>query len=226
MSSLEGFSEHIRGRRSLVIGDVADWLAKISAVESESLYKGRSVLVIQETVRGGFSGGPALFRKRWDCIFRIRDSFEAQMLATYVANAPKPVRILWTGSGQDIPRAFWQRWSGNDVTLIGGSGGVSGSNDLFGCEWEVIFFPLRNTRQLTDKILGMRGSGMRTLVPAVAPHLDDIAESGAALVWSNIDESDTRGALYWHDPKEGAKAEMVSKEEAVGLLEDVIRILK
>ena len=35
MSSLEGFSEHIRGRRSLVIGDVADWLAKISAVESE-----------------------------------------------------------------------------------------------------------------------------------------------------------------------------------------------
>ena len=184
MSSLEGFSEHIRGRRSLVVGDVADWLAKIGAVESESLYKGRSVLVIQEAVRGGFGGGPALFRKRWDCIFRIRDSFEAQMLATYVANAPKPVRILWTGSGQDIPRALWQRWSGNDVTLIGGSG--SGGSDLFGCEWEVIFFPLRNTRQLTEKILGMRGSGMRALVPAVAPHLDEIAESGAALVLSLI----------------------------------------
>ena len=81
MSSLEGFSEHIRGRRSLVIGEVADWLSKIGAVESESLYKGRSILVIHEAVRGGFSGGPALFRKRWDCIFRIRDSFEAQMLA-------------------------------------------------------------------------------------------------------------------------------------------------
>jgi hypothetical protein len=67
---------------------------------------------------------------------------------------------------------------------------------------------------------------MRALVPAVAPHLDEIAESGAALVWSNIDESDTRGALYWHDPKEGAKVDLVSKEEAIGMLEDVIRILK
>lgn len=217
--SLEGFNGVIRSHRSLVIGKEADWLAKIHLLESESLYKGRSILVIQETVRGA-PVAPCLLRKRWDCVFRIRDAFEAQMLATYVQNAPKPIRVLWTGS--QIPRALWQRWAGTDVTLVGGSGG-----DLFGCEWETIFFPLQNTAQFTEKVLAQRGSGMRGLVGPISAHLGEIADSGAALVWSNIDEADARGALYWYDPKEDSHSKMdtISKEEAVAMLEDVIGVL-
>jgi hypothetical protein len=160
------------------------------------------------------------------------------MLATYVANAPKPVRVLWISAaqqggpgpgqgqgqgGQEIPRSLWQRWSaGGDVTLIGGSSG-----DLFGCEWETIFFPLQNTPQFTDRILSQRGTGIRTLVQLVAAHFGDIAESGAALVWSNIDEKDVRGCLYWYDPKGTVGvADTISKAEAVSMLEDVIGILR
>jgi hypothetical protein len=226
MSSLEGFSESIRGHRSLIIGKEADWLTRIHMLESESLYKGRSVLVIHE---GSFRGGviaQCLLRKRWDCVFRIREGFEAQKLATYVANAPKPVRILWTsvagqGQGQEIPRALWQRWATTDVTLIGGSSG-----ELFGCEWDTIFFPLQNTPQFTEKVLGLRGSGIRTLVQLISAHFGEIAESGAALVWSNIDEKDARGALYWYDPKESVKVDTISKAEAITMLEDVIGVLK
>jgi hypothetical protein len=154
----------------------------------------------------------------------MRDSFDAQMLATYVQNAPKPVRILWTCSGpvQEIPRALTARWVGTDVSLVGGTSG-----ELLGCEWETIYFPLQNTPQFTEKVLGMRGSGIKTLVPPVAVHMGEIAENGAALVWSNIDEADARGSLYWYDPKEDvSKMDRISKADAVNMLEDVVQLLK
>ena len=234
MSSLrlEGFDGEIRGHRCLVIGKESDWLLRIQSLESESLYKGRSVLVIHEPARTAGSVASALVRKRWDCVFRIREPFEAQMLATYVANAPKPVRILWYSSGgNEIPRALWQKWSlasggsspGNtansDVTLIG----CSQSGEPLGCEWEAIFFPLQNTPQFTERVLGMRGSGMRSLAANVSSHLSEIAQSGAALVWSNIDEKDSRGNLYWYDPSEGiANAqEKLTKSEALSMFDEL-----
>jgi hypothetical protein len=223
MSSLrlEGFDEGIRGHRCLVIGKESDWIGRIDSLESESLYKGRSVLVIHEPVRsaGGSGGTPGFFRKRWDCVFRIRESFEAQMLATYVANAPKPVRILWySAAGQEIPRALWQKWTpSSDVSLIG----CSDKGELLGCEWEVIFFPLQNTPQFTEKVLGMRGTGMRSLATNVSSHLSEITEKGAALVWSNIDETDNRGCLYWYDPSDVAASPLLTKPEAVSIIDEL-----
>ena len=118
---LEGFDGEIRGHRCLIIGNESDWLARINTLESESLYKGRSILVIHELMKGvSVSVSNLLFRKRWDCIFRVRDSFEAQMLATYVANAPKPIRILWVAAmgTQEIPRALTSKWERNDITVL------------------------------------------------------------------------------------------------------------
>jgi hypothetical protein len=237
MSSLrlEGFDGEIRGHRSLIIGKETDWLSRIEVLESESLYKGRSILVIHEPSRPSGTGSvpSALVRKRWDCIFRIREPFEAQMVATYVANAPKPVRILWFSTGgQEIPRALWQKWSyagvggagagagaGSDISLIG----CSHSGEPLGCEWEAIFFPLQNTPQFTERVLGMRGSGMRSLAANVSSYLTEIAQSGAALVWSNIDEKDSRGALYWYDPNEGSMSasEKLTKAEAISMIDEL-----
>jgi hypothetical protein len=208
-----------------VLGKEKDWLARVTLLESESLYKGRTILVIHEPMRGvNMTLSPGLFRKRWDCIFRVRDTFEAQMLATYVANAPKPVRILWlaASASQEIPRALWQKWERTDVTLLG----ASTQGEMLGCEWEVIFFPLDTNSQAVERVLSMRGSGMRTLAQNVGSYLNEIAQNGAALVWSNIDEADTRGALYWYDPSEGDLKEHVSKTDAVKMLEDVIGLLK
>ena len=121
---LEGFDTELRGRRTLIVGTATDWLCQFSAVESESLYKGRSILVMQEgATKGNGREYPALQRRRWDCTFRPRDQFDYQMLATYVQNSPKPVRVLWVfpqaGMGADIPRALWQRWANKDITLLG-----------------------------------------------------------------------------------------------------------
>lgn len=213
---LEGFDSAIRGHRSLIIGKDTDCLRRMNILESESLYKGRSILVIQEPARGFGSVGNSVFRKRWDCVFRIRESFEAQMLATYVANAPKPVRIMWLGSANvEIPRALWQKWNG-DITLLGCSTG-----SMLGCDWESIFFPLHHSPQETEKILSMRTAG-RNLAMNVSGHLSEIAASGAALVWSNID--DKQGTLYWYDPTEG-ELEKVSKADAISMLEEVLHFI-
>lgn len=222
---LEGFDGGIRGHRCLVIGKESDWLARIHTLESESLYKGRSVLVIHEPMRGVTAGiASSLFRKRWDCVFRIRDAFEAQMLATYVANAPKPIRILWVAAmgTQEIPRALTSKWERGDVTLLGASQG----GEMLGCEWETIFFPLHATSVLVEKVLSMRGTGVRQIAQDISAHLNEIASHGAALVWSNIDETDSRGSLYWYDPSEGQKTERLSNEEAAKMLEEVISTLR
>ena len=156
-------------------------------------------------------------------VFRVKESFEAQMLATYVANAPKPVRILWVSVGAvEIPRVLLQKWQGQDVSLLGGSH----QGEMMGCEWETIFFPLHANSATVERTLALRGTNMRSLAAGVSEHLSDIAAKGAALVWSNIDEKDSRGALYWYDPTEGiADGEKLSKKEAVQMLEEVREML-
>lgn len=224
---LEGLDTEFRGRRTLIVGNPEDWLTKMAAVESESLYKGRSVLVIQEGVtKGNGREFPALQRKRWDAVFRPRDQFDYQMLATYIQNAPKPTRVLWvfpsTGMGADIPRALWQRWVKQDITLLGGSpsegGGVIG-----GCEWETILFPLHCEISLAERVLNARGSGLAAQLTRVKEHIHEIAASGAALAWTNIDEKGATGGLYWYDPTEGeeAKGEAFTREEASQLLQSL-----
>lgn len=223
---LEGFDGAIGGHRCLIIGKEADWLARLASLESESLYRGRSVLVIQEAPRGSAGGvSLRLLKRRWDAVFRVKESFEAQMLATYVANAPKPVRVVWVGvgsTGVDIPRLLYQRWQGQDVSLLG----CSHEGEMMGCEWEAILFPLHAGSAMIERTLALRGTNMRSLVAGVAEHLSDIAAKGAALVWSNIDERDSRGALYWYDPVEGvANGEKLTKKEAVAMLEEVREML-
>jgi hypothetical protein len=223
---LEGFDAELRGRRTLMIGSADTWLTRFASVESESLYKGRSVLVIQEgTTKGNGREYPSLQRRRWDCTFRPRDQFDYQMLATYVQNAPKPVRVLWVfpsaGMGADIPRALWQRWANKDITLLGGSeSGVIG-----GCEWESILFPLNCEMTLAERVLNARGTGLSAQLTKIKDHIHEISASGAALAWTNIDETGVAlqakaGGLYWYDPTEGeeAEGESFSREEASQLL--------
>jgi hypothetical protein len=219
---LEGLDVELRGHRTLVVGEPDVWLARLHALESEALYKGHNVLVLQETVKGNGREYPLLYRHRWDVIFRVRESFDAQMLATYVQNAGKPVRILWVfppNSTADIPRALWQRWAKNDITLLGGTEtGVIG-----GVEWETILFPLKCEYIRAERILNARASGITTLLGKLRDHISEIAASGAALAWTNIDEKDVKGGLYWYDPSEGSKGaeDSFSRKEASELLQSL-----
>jgi hypothetical protein len=214
---LEGFDTEIRGHRVLVIGGAEGWLAKIAMLESNALYKGRSILVIQETGRGQTEINPLLLKHRWDLIVRVKEGFDAQMLATYVNSCPKPCRILWAyTTGQEIPRSLWQRWTKGDVTLIGGTEGSS----LGSVEWECIFFPIEADQSVIEKVLNGRATGAYNGFSKLKDHLEDIAASGAALAWSTIDEK--TGSLYWYDPSEGVRGDdMYTKKEAKALLESL-----
>lgn len=219
---LEGFDGSIRGTKVLMLGKETDVLARLAVLEGESLFKGRSVLVIQEKVRStqGASLPLSLLKRRWDCIFRVRENFEAQMLATYAANAPKPLRIVWwcDGSGHEIPRALWGRWIKNDITLLG----YSTTGDMLGCEWDTIYFPKDVAESTVGLVLGARGSGIRSLASGIAGHLSEISASGAALVWSNAGDTDPKGGLYWYDPTEGrGQMYKMTKSEAKSVLDEV-----
>lgn len=218
---MEGFDAQLRGRRFLVIGDERAWLRRFNLIESQSLYKGRSILVIQEAAgKSPVSLLGSVGRKRWDVIFRVREAFEAQMIATYVQNAPKPVRILWL-SATDIPRALWQRWVKTDVTLVGGSLPETIS---VACEWEAILFPHRYPQETVERVLSARGSGISSLVAQFKGHSEEIASSGAALAWSNIDLG-TKGEIYWYDPAEGQMDDGYTKKEASLVLDGISKWL-
>ena len=217
---LEGFDGSIRGTRVLVVGKETDALARLSVLEGEALFKGRSVLVLQEKTRNGVGLPLSLLKRRWDCIFRVRENFEAQMLATYAANAPKPLRIVWwcEGGGQEIPRVLWGRWSKNDITLLG----CSQTGEMLGCEWDTMYFPKDAAESLVSVVLGARGTGIRALASGITGHLAEIAASGAALVWSNVGDTDPKGGLYWYDSSEGrAQMTKMSKADAKSMLEEV-----
>jgi len=218
---VEGFDGQLRGQKFLVVGDETAWLQRFGIIESESLYKGRNILVIQEAARvHSLISSIGLLRKRWDVIFRIKDNFEAQMLATYVANCPKPVRILWISAGLEIPRILWQRWVKTDVTLIGGT---SEENTAITCEWDAILFPHRCPQVVVEKFLSGRGTGLATLASRMKEHSEEIAASGAALAWSNGGSG--QGAIYWYDPTEGKVEEGYNKKEAGSVLDGISKWL-
>ena len=223
---LEGFDTPLRGHKTLVVGPQELWLARMQQLASEAIYKGHNVLVIHETTKGTGREYPLLYRRRWDVIFRFRDAFDAQMIATYVQNAPKPCRILWclpppAGPAAEIPRALWSRWVKNDITLLGGTEvGVMGA-----CEWECILFPLKCDQVMIERVLSSRGSGIHQMATKLRDHLSEIASSGAALAWTNVEEKDSRGALYWYDPSEGAQVaeDLFTRREASAMLEALSR---
>ena len=212
---LEGFDTQIRGHRVLIVGSPEQWIARVSLLESEALYKGRSILVIQD--RGEIN--PLLLKRKWDMVMRVKEGFEAQMVATYVANCPKPVRVVWVyGKGQEIPRQLWQRWNKGDITLLG----CQESGGMGGVEWEAIYFPYEVEQEILERVLHSRTTGAGNELPKIKEHMTHITESGAALVWTNIEEKGIGGKIYWYDPQEGLSGEEAyTRKEAAELLKSL-----
>jgi hypothetical protein len=214
---LEAFDTNIRSRKTLVMQSAPIALARIALLESESLFKGKSIFVYHTSSGQSQGPDPLLHRRQWDSVFRVKDNFDLQILASYVSNAPKPVRICWQlgANHEPIPRALWTRWlpsAKTDISLIG----YSADGNQGGCEWDSILFPLKAEQSAVERVLSARGTGIGTVVA----HLSELAGAGAALAWTNIDEKDARGSLYWYDPNEGSNTEdSFTRKEAGALLE-------
>jgi hypothetical protein len=215
---LEAFDESLRGRKTLIVGSFDLALSRFSKIESTSLFKGKSILVIADTASVPHTPNPLLFRKRWDAIFRVKEAFDAQMLVTYISHAIKPVRVFWTGG--DIPKGISAKWNG-DITLIGFS-----DTGVTGCEWDVILFPISYPYESMERCLVSRHLHIPTMLQRIKQHLSEIAESKAGIAWSCIDHPGTPGSLYWYDPSEGKQTmQPFTKAEASALLGSIAKWL-
>lgn len=208
---IESLDVPFRGHRTLVVGSVELALQRFSLLESSSAYKGKNILVIQS--QESSLGHPLIFRKRWDVIFRVKDAFDMQLLATYVSNAPKPSRVFWLTVGHtgDIPRALWARWT-HDVSLIG----CSEVGSIGGCEWETILFPLGYPVEKVERVLHGRGSGT-AMLKELKEHWTELLDAKAAVAW--VSSSNT---IHWYDPAENVyDAPLYTKEEAAEVLQSL-----
>lgn len=207
---IESLDVPFRGHRTLVLGSVELALQRFSLLESSSAYKGKNILVLQEGQEVSV-GHPLIFRKRWDCIFRVKDAFDLQLLATYVTNSPKPSRVFWHTMGTgDIPRGLWSRWT-QDISLLGCSETMIG-----GCDWETVLFPLGYPFERVERVVG-RASVLKDL----KEHWSELLDAKAAVAWICA-----KNTLHWYDPSEHVyDAPLYTKEEASTILQSLAKWL-
>jgi hypothetical protein len=100
--------------------------------------------------------------------------------------------------------------------------GASGTIGIGGVEWEAIYFPYEVEQEVLERVLHSRATGAGNELPKIKEHMADITASGAALVWTNIEEKGIGGKMYWYDPQEGLSGEEAyTNKEAAELLKSL-----
>lgn len=207
---VEGFSTNLRGRRIYIVGDENLLSNRIGALETELIGRGRKVLICAD----GRAEPKWAQKHTWDAIFRLRDITDLRLAMTYLSYAAKPVRLVWLG--EEPTHVMTPKWAKEDVTLI------SVGHSFPRQEWDAIFFgPTMVAKHIEDALLTRMGSAklaqfaLRTVLP-------ELQVAKAALVWSNVDEADKSGSLYWYDIAEGSsKEEPLDYKEAADFLRDL-----
>ena len=208
---LEGFAEHLRGKKIYCVADHASiqQLVRscVSSLDTEIAHRGRKALFVQE----GCAATSWLLRMKWDAVFYLREAQDIRLALTYAVNAAKPVRVVYAGG--EPSSAIFQYLSKQDaISLIGFGASVPKS-----AEWDAIFWKgvdAENIEPLLYQRLGVQTTEKYHLKTV----LKELKSSELALVWSSIGESDKNGSLYWHDPSDANQASAYSTEEAADIL--------
>ncbi len=163
----------------------------------------------------------AIQKMKWDAVFRVRDTHDLRIAASYIQNATKPSRIVWVGD--EPPAAFLTVLNDPEMTFICCS---TGNPKLM--VWTAIYWDISVIEQKTieEALLHRLGlSGMTSLnLPAL---LKELKAFELSLVWSSIGESNKAGGVYWVDTNESKSGpETIQAGEAVEYLRDVIALLE
>ena len=213
---LEGFSESLRGRRSYCVastGPQAEQFlrGRLATLDTEVAHRGRKVLVFQ-----GVTAPPKwLTQLGWDALFHTRDLQDLKLAVSYIQNAVRPTRIVWAG-GDPAPSvmALLVRM---DITLIG-----VGEKAPISTDWQAIFWP-SDAEDVESAIQARMGAAGTTGLRSV---LKELRGSQVGLVWSSIEESDKKGAMYWYDPIEGSQNTHLDLVETATMLVDLAAYLR
>jgi len=194
---LEGFESSIRGKKVWVIGDESLALRRLNLSVSENLGRGRTVCILDS-----HRTLPKSFQKfAWDAIFKLKDQQDLRLALTYIANATKPIHVVWVG--EEMSAQVLQKLLDPAMTVI-----ALGSRTHVPVQpWNAIFFPSdMNSQQVEEMLISRVGpSGLKTM--NLRSILPELRTAKASLVWSNIDETERSGSLYWFDTMDGQPPE-------------------
>ena len=194
---LEGFESSIRGKKVWVIGDESLALRRLNLSVSENLGRGRTVCVLDS-----HRTLPKSFQKfAWDALFKLKDQQDLRLALTYITNATKPIHVVWVG--EEMSAQVLQKLLDPAMTVI-----ALGSRTHVPVQpWNAIFFPPdMNSQQVEEMLISRVGpSGLKTM--NLRSILPELRTAKASLVWSNIDETERSGSLYWFDTMDGQPPE-------------------
>jgi hypothetical protein len=207
---LEGFSEPLKGRMIYVVATSPEHqkqllTTRVAILETELAHRGRKIMVWQ-----GPSNPPKWFLLRGgDAFFHVRDANDLRLALTFIQYAAKPARVIWGGS-EPAANVLGALGKIDNATVVG-----FGATIPYSADWNAIFWhtsaPLESVEPGVLARLGSSGS-LRSV-------LKELQASEVALVWSNINETNKQGSLYWYDPSEGlSTASILDRHESVELL--------
>lgn len=208
---VEGFGSSLKGQKLWIVGDEHLLPNRLHVLEQELLGRGRRVLILAD----GRKHIPRwALTIEWDAVFKVRDALDLRLALTYIANASKPLRIVWLG---DEPSpAVMSKLHVHDATFLGYG------NNKPQQVWDGIFFSgLLDKNKIEDALMTRMGSAKLSHfnLSSVIPEL---RAARAGLVWSSIGESERSGHLYWYDIAEGEPpSEPFDMTEAASFLREL-----
>jgi hypothetical protein len=209
---LEGFESSVRGKKVWIVGDESLALRRLNLSVSENLGRGRTVCVLDS-----HRTLPKSFQKfAWDAVFKLKDQQDLRLALTYITNATKPIHVVWVG--EEISAQVLQKLLDPAISVI-----ALGSRTHVPIQpWNAIFFPSdMNSQQVEEMLISRVGpSGLKTM--NLRSILPELRTAKASLVWSNIDETERSGSLYWFDTMDGQPPEELwNPMETAGFLHDL-----
>lgn len=208
---VEGFGSSLKGQKIWIVGDEHLLPNRLHVLEQELLGRGRRVLLIADGRKYIPRWASTI---EWDAMFKVKDSLDLRLALTYIANASKPLRIVWLGDEPTPP--ILSKLHVNDSTFLGYG------NNRPQQHWDYIFFSGSLEKgKIEDALMTKMGSAKLSHfnLSSVIPELR-VAKAG--LVWSSVGEADRSGNLYWYDISEGEPpAETFDPVEAANFLRDL-----
>ena len=208
---VEGFGSSLKGQKIWLIGDEHLLPNRLHVLEMELLGRGRRVLLIAD----GRKHIPRWANQiEWDAVFKVRDSLDLRLALTYIANAAKPLRIVWLGD-EPTP-AILSKLHVQESTFLGYG------NSKPQQTWDCIFFSGNlDKNKIEDALMTRMGSAKLSHFNLTSV-LPELRAAKAGLVWSSIGESERSGHLYWYDIAEGEPAaEPFDMTEAASFLREL-----
>jgi hypothetical protein len=218
---LEGFNASLKGQRIWIVGQAHTVgslvLNRLSQVEEDFLGRGRKILCIQNPRDIAMRWSQKI---PWDAVFRIRETQDMRLAATYIQNSIKPLRVIWIGD--EPPLTFLSVCSSPDICLLG----ASTQNPRM--SWSAIFWDSSCLQATVEEGLTPRMGSAFVSSLKLASVLHELKVSSVGFVWSSINETDKRGCVYWCDFEDAGKhsAPTIEPIEAIEYLKDLTLFLE